>query len=72
MLSIGRAVAKGTDFTTAAADAGFASPSHFSDAFHAMYGLTPRALLASGGTRIIVLDEVVTRASAEWSVGSNS
>ncbi|WP_433661024.1 helix-turn-helix domain-containing protein [Nocardia sp. CA-128927] len=55
MLSVGRAVAKGADLTTAAADAGFASPSHFSDTFHAMCGLTPSGLLA-GGVQIVVLD----------------
>ncbi|MFI6997011.1 helix-turn-helix domain-containing protein [Nocardia sp. NPDC050175] len=55
MLSVGRAIAKGADLTTAAADAGFASPSHFSDTFHAMCGLSPSALLA-GGARIVVLD----------------
>ncbi|MEV6557209.1 helix-turn-helix domain-containing protein [Nocardia sp. NPDC051756] len=55
MLSVGRAVAKGADLTTAAADAGFASPSHFSDTFHAMCGLTPSRLLADGA-RIVVLD----------------
>ncbi|MFD6155734.1 helix-turn-helix domain-containing protein [Nocardia sp. NPDC060256] len=57
MLSVGRAIAKGADLTTAAADAGFASPSHFSDTFHAMCGLTPSALLA-GGVRIVVLDSL--------------
>lgn len=55
MLSVGRAVAKGADLTTAASDAGFASPSHFSDTFHAMCGLTPSRLLADGA-RIVVLD----------------
>lgn len=58
MLSVGRALAKGADLTTAAADAGFASPSHFSDTFHAMCGLTASALLA-GGVRIVVLDSPV-------------
>ncbi|WP_223884845.1 helix-turn-helix domain-containing protein [Nocardia colli] len=55
MLSVGRAVAKVADLTTAAADAGFASPSHFSDTFHAMCGLTPSRLLVDGA-RIVVLD----------------
>lgn len=35
------------DLTTAAIDAGFASSSHFSDAFHAMFGLRPRHLLGT-------------------------
>ncbi|MFD4356501.1 helix-turn-helix domain-containing protein [Nocardia sp. NPDC058518] len=60
MLSVGRAVAKGTDLTTASSDAGFASPSHFSDAFHAMCGLTASSLLAAG-TRVVVLDGVPAR-----------
>ncbi|WP_336082701.1 helix-turn-helix domain-containing protein [Nocardia sp. SSK8] len=55
MLGVGRAVAAGADLTTAAADAGFASPSHFSDTFHAMCGLTAGSLLAAG-TRLVVLD----------------
>ncbi|MFC8386509.1 helix-turn-helix domain-containing protein [Nocardia sp. NPDC057272] len=55
MLAVGRAVAKGADLTTAAADAGFASPSHFSDTFHAMCGLSATDLLSTGA-RINVLD----------------
>lgn len=55
MLSVGRAVAEGANFTTAAADAGFASPSHFSDTFHAMCGLTPSGLLGAGA-QLVVLD----------------
>ncbi|WP_329427146.1 AraC family transcriptional regulator [Streptosporangium sp. NBC_01495] len=34
------------DLSTAAVEAGFASPSHFSSAFHAMFGLRPSRLLA--------------------------
>ncbi|SHN45315.1 helix-turn-helix transcriptional regulator [Cryptosporangium aurantiacum] len=37
----------GADLTTAAVDAGFASPSHFTSAFHAMFGLPPRHLLGT-------------------------
>lgn len=55
MLAVGRAVADGADLTTAAANAGFASPSHFSDTFHAMFGLTAADLLGAGA-RIIVDD----------------
>ncbi|WP_410871241.1 helix-turn-helix domain-containing protein [Nocardia sp. A7] len=55
MLAVGRAVAKGADLTTAATDAGFASPSHFSDTFHAMCGLNASDLLGAGA-RITVLD----------------
>lgn len=55
MLHVGAAVADGSDLTTAAMEAGFASPSHFSDSFHAMFGLSAAALLA-GGTRIVILD----------------
>lgn len=35
------------NLTTAAVDAGFASPSHFSSSFHAMFGLRPSQLLAT-------------------------
>ncbi|MFD6397626.1 helix-turn-helix domain-containing protein [Nocardia sp. NPDC060249] len=55
MLAVGRAVAKGADLTTAAVDAGFASHSHFSDAFHAMCGLSASELLRAGA-RINILD----------------
>lgn len=60
MLSVGRAVAKGADLTTASADAGFASPSHFSDTFHALCGLPPSSLLAAGA-QLIVLDGAAIR-----------
>jgi hypothetical protein len=45
------------DLTTAATDAGFASPSHFSEAFHRMFGLQPSRLLAAGVT---IIDATVT------------
>ncbi|GAA0998763.1 helix-turn-helix domain-containing protein [Acrocarpospora macrocephala] len=38
-------LAEGGNLTRAAADGYFASPSHFSTAFHALFGLTPSALL---------------------------
>lgn len=38
------------DLSTAAVEAGFASPSHFSSAFHAMFGLRPSRLLTRGVT----------------------
>ncbi|PRX51160.1 AraC family transcriptional regulator [Prauserella shujinwangii] len=50
MLRAGSALATGGDLTTAAAEAGFASPSHFSDSFRAMFGLAPSALLGTGVT----------------------
>ncbi|WP_306355659.1 MULTISPECIES: AraC family transcriptional regulator [unclassified Nocardia] len=53
MMRVAAAAERGHDLTTAASDAGFASPSHFSDAFHAMFGLTATTLLANG-TRLIV------------------
>lgn len=55
MLHVGVAVAKGSDLTTASTEAGFATPSHFSDAFHVMFGLTATEVLAAG-TRVVVLD----------------
>lgn len=53
MCHVGASIAKGRDLTTAAVDAGFASPSHFSDSFHAMFGLSATALLASGATVVV-------------------
>lgn len=53
MLSVASAIAEGSDLTTAATAAGFASPSHFSDTFRAMFGLTATTLL-SQGTVIVV------------------
>jgi AraC-like DNA-binding protein len=50
MYRVGRTIADRGDLTTAGADAGFASPSHLSDAFHTMFGLRPSALLATGIT----------------------
>ncbi|GGU41647.1 helix-turn-helix domain-containing protein [Lentzea flava] len=52
MVHVAGAVSRGADLTRASAEAGFASPSHFSDSFHAMFGLTASALLAT--TRLIV------------------
>ncbi|WP_242453940.1 helix-turn-helix domain-containing protein [Bailinhaonella thermotolerans] len=50
-----RALAAGHNLTRAAAEGHFASPSHLSTAFHAMFGLTPSALLSQDLT-IICLD----------------
>ncbi|RKT85988.1 Helix-turn-helix domain-containing protein [Saccharopolyspora antimicrobica] len=46
MLVAAAHIADGADLTRAAAAAGFASPSHFSSVFHAMFGLAPSRLLA--------------------------
>jgi AraC-like DNA-binding protein len=43
------ALATGADLTRAAADAGFATPSHFTAAFRRMFGLPPSRLLAHAG-----------------------
>jgi AraC-like DNA-binding protein len=48
MLRVGRVLADGGNLTLAAAEAGFATPSHLSSTFHAMFGLTPSRLLATG------------------------
>lgn len=53
----GHTIAGRGDLTTAAADAGFASPSHLSDTFHTMFGLRPSTLLATGIT-IHLLDDI--------------
>lgn len=55
ILRVARAVAHGHDFTRAAADAGFASPSHLTGTFRGMFGLTPTALAALNPQ--ILLDE---------------
>lgn len=43
-----RDTAAGRDLTRSATDAGFATPSHFSETFHGMFGLSATALLRSG------------------------
>lgn len=43
-----RDAATGRDLTRSATDAGFATPSHFSETFHHMFGLSATALLRSG------------------------
>jgi transcriptional regulator GlxA family with amidase domain len=48
MLHVAAAVNSGKDLTTASADAGFASPAHFSDSFRATFGLSASRLLAAG------------------------
>jgi len=48
MLRVGQVLAGGGNLTLAAAEAGFATPSHLSSAFHAMFGLTPSRLLETG------------------------
>ncbi len=45
MVSAARRVRDGADLSTAAMDAGFASPSHFSTSFHAMFGVPANHLL---------------------------
>ncbi|WP_415972834.1 helix-turn-helix domain-containing protein [Rhodococcus sp. 077-4] len=55
MLHVGAAVAAGDDLTRASVEAGFASPSHFSTAFNAMFGLSAVALLG-GGAQVIVME----------------
>ncbi|MEV4183939.1 AraC family transcriptional regulator [Streptosporangium canum] len=46
MLRVATLLETWPDLSTAAVEAGFASPSHFSSAFHAMFGLRPSRLLA--------------------------
>jgi len=59
MVVVARVIADGGDLTRAAADAGFASPSHCSDTFLRMFGLTASELLGSGAELIIVDDGVM-------------
>lgn len=60
LLAVAGAVADGSDLTRAAADAGFASASHFSDTFRALFGLTASEVLAQD-TKIVVVDEFGTQ-----------
>jgi AraC-like DNA-binding protein len=55
MLRVAGALSRGADLTSASAEAGFASPSHFSDTFRDLFGLTAGTLLARRA-RIVVLD----------------
>lgn len=48
LVAAGTAVAAGQNLTTAAADAGFASPSHLADSFKATFGLSATQLLSTG------------------------
>lgn len=56
MYQVASTIADRGDLTAAAADAGFASPSHLSDAFHTMFGLRPSTLLATN-VAIHLLDD---------------
>jgi AraC-like DNA-binding protein len=57
-----RAISRGADLTTASADAGFATPSHFSATFRAMFGMEPsrlaRAMLRHGDTDAVCCPKV--------------
>jgi AraC-like DNA-binding protein len=48
LIRAGLAISEGKNLTEAAADAGFASPSHLSDRFKSTFGLTATQLLSSG------------------------
>ncbi len=48
LIAAGTAVAAGENLTTAAADSGFASPSHLADSFKTTFGLSATQLLATG------------------------
>ena len=63
MLHVATAVEAGANLTTAAADAGFASASHFSDTFRRMFGLSATTLLA-GGTEITTTPAITRSAPA--------
>ncbi|MEV6279809.1 AraC family transcriptional regulator [Nocardia sp. NPDC051832] len=54
LLAVGTAVGAGADLTRAAADAGFASASHFSDTFRTLFGLTASEVLGQGIDIVIV------------------
>lgn len=48
MLRAAQAYVSGHDVTRCAAEAGFATPSHFTDTFHRMFGFTPTDLARMG------------------------
>ena len=48
LIAAGTAVAAGENLTAAAADSGFASPSHLADSFQTTFGLAATQLLATG------------------------
>ena len=48
LIAAGTAVAAGENLTTAAADCGFASPSHLADSFKTTFGLSATQLLSTG------------------------
>ena len=48
MLQAAREIGNGSNLTAAAADAGFASPSHLADRFRQTFGLTATSLLGTG------------------------
>ena len=50
LVHAGTAIAAGKNLTTAAAEAGFASPSHLADRFKSTFGLSASQLLATGLT----------------------
>ena len=56
LMHAGAAVSAGTNLTDAAADAGFASPSHLADRFKSTFGLTATDLMA-GGTVLRMMGE---------------
>lgn len=55
MLRVASSVAHGSDLSEASTGAGFATPSHFSDSFVRMFGLTATAFRQSGA-RIKVME----------------
>ena len=61
MITVARVVAAGGDLTRAAADAGFATPSHLTHAFGQMFGLRPSHLLAAGGRIRVSAPETAAR-----------
>lgn len=67
MISAARRIRDGADLSTAAVDAGFASPSHFSTSFRAMFGVPASHLLAVQ----IHLEADVNRPGAAATTGQN-
>ncbi|WP_228539515.1 helix-turn-helix domain-containing protein [Nocardia sp. XZ_19_385] len=71
LLAVAAAVGAGADLTRAAADAGFASASHFSDTFRILFGLTATEVLAQG-IDIVIATEPAHRPAEERSRAGTS
>ncbi|MGA5565090.1 hypothetical protein ACPCUV_28540 [Streptomyces platensis] len=66
MLHAGRGLRDLGSLTAAAAEAGFASPSHLSSSFHATFGVRPSRVLGAG---CVIVEEVHVAGAAREPLG---